>query len=78
MSLVSKIENLSKVQVAEMQSLFGDYIVNRQRDEQQVRPVQCYKDDYVKLLISNQMLVNAYVVIDTHGSDLKLFDIRGL
>ena len=71
--LVKHIENLDKSLVADIRSGFGDYIVTRQRNEQMKKPLQCYKDDFVKQCIVRDMAVHAYVIIDTHASDLKLF-----
>ena len=78
MSFVSTIENLPKQRVASIKSAFGEYIVKRQKDENLVKPFQCYKDDYCKQMISTLNPTAAYVVIDTYASDLKLFDIRGV
>lgn len=72
-NLTNHIENLDKQTVADIRSNFGDYIVNRQRDEQLKKPLQCYKDDFVKQCIQQEMAVHAFVIIDTHASDLKLF-----
>lgn len=76
-NLRGHIENLDKQSVANIQSKFGEYIVARQREENLNKPLQCYKDDYVKQCIEQEMAVHAWVVIDTHGSDLKLFNIGG-
>lgn len=76
-SLAKHIENLDKQTIADIRSRFGEYIVARQREENLHKPLQCYKDDYVKSCIEAEMAINALVVIDTHGSDLKLFNIGG-
>lgn len=59
------------------QTKFGDYIVARQRTENLHKPLQCYKDDYVKSCITQSNLRDAVYIIDTFASDLKLFDIKG-
>lgn len=72
-NLMNHIESLDKQTVADIRSTFGDYIVKRQRDENLKKPLQCYKDDFVKQCVVQEMAVHACVIIDTHASDLKLF-----
>lgn len=76
-NLADHIENLDKKTVADIRSSFGDYIIKRQSEENLRKPLQCYKDDYVKQCIQREMAVHAMIVIDTHASDLQLFNIGG-
>jgi hypothetical protein len=67
--------NVSRVKM--IRELFGEYIVDRQRAENLHKPLQCYKDDYVlELLHHKNHKQHIEVVIGTHASDLKLFDIK--
>ncbi len=60
---------------------FGEYIVERQAEENLHKPFQVYKDDYVLELLHRwnhpYLTKQVEAVIGTHASDLKLFDIKG-
>jgi hypothetical protein len=69
----------TKLRVKAMRESFGNYIVARQQDENLHKPLQVYKDDYViQLLNLKHHSDQIRVVINTHASDLKLFNIGGL
>jgi hypothetical protein len=74
---MNKFIGINVSRVKRIRELFGEYIVDRQRAENLHKPLQCYKDDYVlELLHHKNHKQHIEVVIGTHASDLKLFDIK--
>lgn len=69
---------ISPSRIKAMRESFGEYIVDRQVAENLHKPLQVYKDDYVLELLHHRNHIDAIkVVIGTHASDLKLFNIGG-
>ena len=76
---MAKFIGINPSRIKAMRESFGEYIVDRQRAENLHKPFQCYKDDYVlELLHHKNHKQHIEVVIGTHASDLKLFNIGGL
>ncbi len=69
---------ISSSRIKAMREAFGEYIVARQAEENLHKTFQVYKDDYVLSLLEDKRHCDAIrVVIGTHASDLKLFNIGG-
>ena len=79
MYLANEFIGINSARVNAIRSTFGEYIVDRQMAENLHKTFQCYKDDYVlELLHHRHHSDSIQVVVGTHASDLKLFNIGGL